>query len=201
MGYYIRVLATDDRPIPEHEISESLPRLPSIELVVDANDDAGWAQLVLRHAGGSEIASIEKNLVLPGQLGEEEIAEFIGNVRGEKPDSAARWLENYLPGVRTIYALELLNGTDVENGWAAVHAVQTCIWTKRGGILQADGEGFSNEDGYSILWQFPDHVKGDWSMAVLDSSGNWTRFSMNLGNHDHRSAFLAGRVPAGVKLL
>ena len=40
-----------------------------------------------------------------------------------------------------------------------------------GRILQADGEGLSNEDGYHNLWQFPEDAAGAWNMAVLDATG------------------------------
>ena len=40
-----------------------------------------------------------------------------------------------------------------------------------GGILKADGEGFSNEDGYPILWRFPEDAASAWIMAVLDATG------------------------------
>jgi hypothetical protein len=70
-----------------------------------------------------------------------------------------------------------------------------------GGILQADQEGFSNEDGYQILWQFDrDHI-GPWKMAVLGSNSAWIAVQMDLANPKHKEAFLNGWVPEGVKLL
>jgi hypothetical protein len=72
-------------------------------------------------------------------------------VRDEKPASAARWLSEFLPRVRVIYALQLLSGTDVADGWTGVRTIQGRLRNKSGGILQADMEGFSNEDGYHIL--------------------------------------------------
>jgi hypothetical protein len=201
MGYYIRVLATDDTPLSEQELRECLPVTPDSELIVEGKDESGWLQLVLRHADGPEIAAIERNLVIPGELGESEITEFVEEVKVGRPQSAGRWLERYLPRVKAIYAFQLLSGTDVQDGWAAVRGIQTCIWRGRGGILQADGEGFSNEDGDLILWQFADTVDGDWNMAVLDKDGNWIRFQMNLGDPEQRAAFLKGRVPEGAKIL
>jgi hypothetical protein len=65
-------------------------------------------------------------------------------------------------------------------------------------IVQADGEGFTNEDGYHIIWDFSDQVTGPWWMAVL-VNGRWVPFKMDLANRGHREAFLAGRVPAGVE--
>jgi hypothetical protein len=69
------------------------------------------------------------------------------------------------------------------------------IWTETQGILQADGEGSSNEDGYQILWQFRDAVSGPWYMAVLDASGKWVNFKMDLGDKGQRHEFLDGKVP------
>jgi len=55
-------------------------------------------------------------------------------------------------------------------------------------------EGFTNEDGYQIVWQFSDSVSGPWNMGVLQD-GIWHHFEMDLGDPDHRVAFLKGRVP------
>jgi hypothetical protein len=169
--------------------------------VAKQNNDQGWMQLVLRNSGGAEIALVERNPVFPGELGEEELAELIEEIKEEKPFSAARWLEQYLPRVKVIYAFQILGGAYVNDGWEAVHALQAFIWTKCGGILQADGEGFSNEDGYCILWQFSEEVTGSWNMAVLNEAEQWIRFEMNLGNRQQRVAFLEGRLPKGVTIL
>ena len=73
------------------------------------------------------------------------------------------------------------------------------IFTQVGGIIQADREGFSDEKGYHILWQFSNSVKRPWWMSVL-KDGQWVRFQMDLGSRKHRAAFFRGEVPAGVKM-
>ena len=73
------------------------------------------------------------------------------------------------------------------------------IFTQVVGIIQADREGFSDEKGYHILWQFSNSVKRPWWMSVL-KDGQWVRFQMDLGNRKHRAAFFRGQVPAGVKM-
>jgi hypothetical protein len=199
MGYYIRVLALETA-IPT--LDDLKPCLPAgQELRVESGQQSDWSQLVLSHKTGQEIALIERNPVIPGELGEEELTEFIEDVSDEKPESAARWLRQFLPQVKVIYAFQLLSGTEVNDGWDGVRGLQGCIWSKLGGILQADLEGFSNEDGYHILWQFIRDHDGPWKMAVLDEGGKWIAFEMNLGNAKHKDEFLAGRVPEGVKLL
>lgn len=99
-----------------------------------------------------------------------------------------------------IYAFRLLSGTDVNDGWSRLHSVYNAVWQAAGGILQSDGEGFSNEAGYTILWQFSEAATGSWNVGVL-SDGRWVNFEIDLGNSEHREAFLQGKVPAGVRLL
>ena len=68
-------------------------------------------------------------------------------------------------------------------------AVKNRIWSFAPSILLADNEGFSNEDGYHILWQFSGSVNGPWWMGVL-CDDHWRHFRMDLGNREHREAFL-----------
>jgi hypothetical protein len=157
-------------------------------------------QLTLSHNSGQEIAIIEKNPVIEGQLGAEELQEFVDEVPHYKPESAATWLQRYLPTVKVIYAFQFLKGTDVNDGWSHLHRLHSAVWNHAGGILQADGEGFSDEGGFTILWQFSDGVNGEWNMGVL-KDGDWVHFQMNLGNEQHRKAFFSGQVPDGAKLL
>ena len=153
--------------------------------------------MLVAHADETPIASIERNVVRPGELGADEVAEFLDEIEGCKPDSAANWLRDYLAGVQYIYALQILSGAEMDDGWSAICAVRDAIRGVVGGISQADGEGFSNEDGYHILWQFSDAVEGLWWMAVL-RDGEWVTFQMELGNRKHREAFFRGEIPAGV---
>ena len=147
------------------------------------------------------MATLERNPVEPGSLGEAEIQEFAEELDTEKPESASRWLKKYLPKVKVIYAFQILFSGKSMKDWNPVHIVQGNIWGALGGILQADYEGFSNLEGYHILWQFHDHVKDLWNMAALSESGKWVAFQMDRGNLEHRKAFLEGRIPEGVKII
>jgi hypothetical protein len=201
MGYYIRVLGTQSSQ-PAFEFLSQILKEAKIKPVLrlETGTEQEWEQLVLSHRGGSEIALIEYNPVATGELGQEELMEFIEEVEQCLPASASQWLKEFLPGVKVIYALQLLSGTDVEDGWKAVHELQSALWRHAGGILQADGEGFTNESGYHILWQFSDSASGKWKMAVLDRK-KWVAFEMELGNSEQREAFLQGRVPRAARLL
>jgi hypothetical protein len=196
MGYYIRVLGKKLDSIP----LETLQNVSRPAVLHSEGGGDAWEQLSLSHKSGEEIAVIEKNPVIQGQLGADELQEFIDEVSDYKPESAGIWLQQYLPSVKVIYAFQLLSGTDVEDGWTPLHRVYNAVWNHAAGILQSDGEGFSNEDGYTILWQFSDSVTGRWNMGVL-KDGRWVHFEMDLGNEQHRKAFLSGQVPDGAKVI
>jgi hypothetical protein len=198
MGYYIRVLGKNDTRISIVTLRACLPPNSEVELDEGSSDQAGWSQLILRYRNGADIAVIERNPVVLGELGADEIGVFVNEVQDARPASAAKWLAEYLPSVVVIYAFQLLSGTDIKEGWSAVHALQGYIWMQVGGILQADMEGFSNEQGQHILWQLNEGVEGEWEVAILDRDGEWVAFTMDLGDPDHRRAFLDGKVPRGV---
>ena len=144
MAYYIRVLGTKLDNIPLAPLQEAA--LPGV-LQVSKGTGEAWEQLTLSHKSGQEIAIIEKTPVTEGQLGLDELREFIDEVPHYKPESAATSLQQYLPRIKVIYAFQLLNGTDVDDGWSPLHRLHSTVWNHVGGILQADREGFSDEDG------------------------------------------------------
>jgi hypothetical protein len=76
MGYYIRVLGKRLNNIPLDELREA--SRPAV-LHAESDGDA-WEQLTLSHKSGPDIAVIEKNPVAEGQLGADELQEFIDSV-------------------------------------------------------------------------------------------------------------------------
>lgn len=201
MGYYIRVLALKDELISFQEIKDHISESKlSINIEVEDGNDTHWNQLLLKHDEELPVAVVERNPTNE-ELGEEEIQEFIEEIEDHKPNSAVKWLTSFLPKVKVVYAFQVLSGADEGDGWEAIREIQGLIWNKLGGIFQADGEGFSNEDGYHILWQFSDTVTGPWNMAVRKTFGGWKAFEMDLGDKEQRQDFWSGKVPKGAKLL
>ena len=200
MGHYIRSLSPSEKVPSLAEIRTALSReAPLGQLQVPAGPEAMWTQVSLVHATGEVVAEIERNTASDGDLVIEEIEEFLEEIEDCEPASAAAWLAEYLPQVKTIYAFQLLNGTEEEQGWQILGAAKDAIFQQVGGIIQADDEGFTEETGHQILWQFSNSVQGPWWMAVL-RDGEWIRFQMELGNRKHRAAFLKGEVPDGVRM-
>lgn len=197
MGYYIRVLGTNLNEIPLEVLRASAS--PAL-IEAETADGEAWESVILRHPDGIEIAQIERNPVEEGELGAEELQEFVEDVPHYQPQSAARWLVDYFSRAKVIYTFQVLSGTDTGDGWSRLHAVYNTVWKAAGGILQADGEGFSNEAGNTILWQFGESAAGLWSVGVL-TDGSWTHFEIDLANAEHREKFQQGLVPPGVRHL
>lgn len=202
MGYYTRILTPSKSWIPFAELQSSLKvaRL-SVNLEIEKGDADQWLRLIVTSQQSNSILGIERNDVSKDNLGASEIQEFLEEIANAKPDSAAHWLQEYLPTVQTIYAFEHWDGMSTATGHKAFDVLQEEIWSRLGGIFQADNEGFTNEEGYHILWQFNEHASGIWNMAVQTQDRRWTRFAMNLGDTAQRAAFKEGKVPEGCQMI
>jgi len=197
MGYYIRVLGKQD---PDIHLNKLLKDLESEGLVVQLSLARGdlpnsWTIVQVANANGDIIAKIERNPVFYGELAKEELEEFKEEIENGKPEAAAKWLKNYFSNVNVIYAFQLLNLAFEDSNFPIISCLKATIWNETRGILQADNEGFTNEDGYHILWQFSEDVTGKWACAILDSKGKWDKFLMDLGDHTQRQEFFNGIVP------
>ena len=195
MGYYTRVLSKHDDYPSFDELNQFIrSEHPSCKLAVEEGSEDEWDSLLLSTEDDVEIAVLERNPVLDGSIGQDEIADFIEDTQDGRPESGVQWLREFLADVNTVYAFQHLQGSDTEEGGSALHALRAHLWERGESILQADLEGFTNEEGYHIVWQFSDTVSGPWNMAILQD-GTWHHFKMDLGDPDQREAFLNGEVP------
>jgi hypothetical protein len=195
LAYYTRVLSKD----PDFPSFEELARLirdthPDYRLTIESGEDEEWESLLLSGDDEVEVAVIERNPVFDGSTGQDEIADFLEEIQDCKPGSGVAWLMDYLAEVKTVYAFQHLQGSETEEGGNVLHALRSALWERGDAIIQADGEGFTNEEGFHIVWQFSDSVSGPWNMGVYKDD-LWHHFKMDLGDPDHRAAFLEGEVP------
>lgn len=201
MAYYTRVLSKDDE-FPSFEELAQLIRAghPDYRLTIESGENEEWETLLLASTDEVEVAVIERNPVFDGSTGQDEIADFLEEIQDCRPESGAGWLAEFLGEVKTVYAFQHLQGAEMEEGGNVLHALRAALWERGDAIIQADSEGFTNEEGFHILWQFSDSVSGPWNMGVLQD-GTWHHFKMDLGDPDHRAAFLAGEVPEDLTVI
>jgi len=198
LGYFLRVLGRNDA-VPA--ISGLRDAAKPAVLDVESGSEDNWQHLLLKHAGGAEIAWIERSPVAAGVSGSDEIEDFQQEIAELKPASGAAWLASFLKTVKVIYAFQVLDGIRLDGSRDILQRVYAHVWNAADGILQSDGEGFSNEEGFTIVWQFSEDARGPWKVGLLGSDGVWTHFTLELSNPAHRAAFLRGEIPSGVVLL
>ena len=201
MAYYTRVLSKlEDIPALD-ELQDLLDaQHPQCQLSVEEGDEQEWETLLLSGEDGLEIALIERLPVFDGSAGQDVVADFMEDTEDCLPVSGVNWLHDYLGEVKVVYSFQHLQGADFDEGSAALHGVRSALWERGSAIIQADHEGFTNEEGFHILWQFSDSVSGAWNMGVLQD-GTWYQFKMDLGDPDHREAFQRGEVPSDVSFV
>jgi hypothetical protein len=201
VGYYTRVLSKDPESPSFQELAEFIQTAhPDYRLTIEEGSEEEWDVLLLSGNDQVEVALLERNPVSNGSIGEDEIAEFIEETANCKPETGVAWLHEFLGEVKTIYAFQHLQGSETETGSNAMHALRAHLWERGNSIIQADNEGFTNEDGYHIVWQFADSVSGPWNMGVLQDE-TWLHFEMDLGDPDHRDAFLNGEMPSDLSTI
>lgn len=203
MSYYIRILGTQNPDIHLDEIIEALDKDGlDVRLAISQNESPEkWTSLELRNEDEEMLAEVERDLIKEGTIGQEELDEFKESILQFQPATAAKWLNSFFERVQVIYAFRLMDIALEDDNYPIITSAQSYIWERVKGILQADEEGFSNEEGYHILWQFPDDADGSWNCAVMNADGKWENFCMDLADKNQRKAFKEGLVPAGAMRL
>ncbi len=200
MPYYVDVLSPSTEPLSIEEIRrEANKYLPECEVFVNEGTEQNWEELVVWIDENDSVCTLSCTPFTKGESDDTELGWMLWNISECEPASAVEWLREYLPSVNTIYRFRFLsrafNGTDNGLTVKLIH----WIHEKRGGIIRAENEGYTNEDAHHILWQFSDDVSGPWECAVRRPDGSWDSFIMDLGNVEHREAFKNGRVPEGAE--
>lgn len=197
MGYYTRIFGTRDEPA---DLERMLPTVKGYGTafkidVAEGETFQNWSELTITGQDDRPWVCVTRDIVTEGSLGSEELEEFRQEIADCKPVSAVRWLGRFFQSVKVIYAFQMLDAVFEDPNFEMMSQFRSLMADHCRGIFQADREGFSNQQGDHILWQFDESVAGPWRMGVLDFFGNWKSFTMDLGDPGDRAAFLAGKKP------
>ncbi len=166
------------------------------ELVAGTPDD--WREITVREDDWWWF-NFERRLVPPGSDTKwEELAVFRDWLKAAQPAVNTQWVTEYLTRVKTIYKFECSTSAPETNMDVANEIVRRLRGRDRIGLLYAELEGWMNELGAHITWEFSERVSGECLMAVR-RPGGWVYFRMELGDPHHREAFKAGKVPTGLE--
>jgi hypothetical protein len=142
MGYYMRFISTDTRPITPAELRSALVAAdPGYDIEVD--DIAA----TINHSGVT-IAHVEINIPGDGLFDEErdELVEFATDSSDDR--SAMARVVATLRSARSIVAAQVLFGTgDAEQTLARLDPLWAWLLQNRQGLVQADSEGYYDARG------------------------------------------------------
>lgn len=132
MGYYMRFLSTDERPIDLRLLREAVRKV---------NPDYSVTSDGLLTFGSAVVASLEINTPAD-DLFSEDLHELSQVAREHRRSRNFAAVAECLNSVRTIVAAEVLFNDLGENAIDGLSPLWTWLFENRSGLLQADGEGF-----------------------------------------------------------
>ncbi len=190
MSYYVRVLTPSAEIVPFAEIQK---QGNAIQLI--SGTDSAWDKIEVYEPRNKLLAVIERLPVSSGSRGESELARLKDSLQGQLPINAREWINRFLSTVVTIYTFQLNTDGIKKQGWQTLGRIQNVLKDTLTGIIQADNEGYYNENGDYILWQMYAGAGGTIPAATLDENGNWVKFTLNLNNYQAVEMFQQGTVP------
>lgn len=196
MSEFARLITKSEKEINFGNIDEVLHGT-DMELEVEKDGDGNWRKIILKRNDFNQILSV----ITKAENLEEEKKLLIDGLKDSEPANAAEWVKEYIEEAKNIYKFEIMEGSEDQYGWYTLESVREAIWEEVEGILQNDGEGYRNEEGFFIVWQFEYEVEGPYEAAVMDKKGKWHCFEMELENEEHVLQFKNGKVPQGLEIL
>ena len=196
MSEYIRLITKNENEINLKNIEEILKNTDMVTEVIN-NTSGNWEKIVVKREDTNQIVTV---LTIAENI-EEEKKNLEKDIMGAEPSNAAEWVLKYLNDSKKIYKFEILEGAEDQYGWYTLESIREAVWEDVEGILQNDGEGYRNEEGFFILWQFEyEELEGPYEAAVMDKKGKWQCFEMELSDEEHISQFKDGKVPEGLEI-
>ena len=196
MNEFMRLITNSTSEISFENIEEVLEDTDmKMEIVKD--ESGKWKELVVKREDTNQVVTI----ITKSENIEEEKKLLTEGLADSEPVNAAEWVMEYLKSAKTIYKFEIFEGSDDQYGWYTLESIREAIWEEVEGILQNDGEGYRNEEGFFIVWQFEYEVEGPYEAAVMDKKGKWQCFEMELSDEEHIAQFKKGKVPQGLEIL
>lgn len=148
MGYYMRFFDATRKPLTLRNIRTALRRYDrQYELAIPTVTNPRHG--ILWYAG---VVYAEVDLSEPGDgVFDDEIVEMLAEVaaiRGRKTDDAKNLVEESLrEAKRTVVVCVRFGTKELEETLARIDPLWEWLFDARSGLLQADGEGFYNDDG------------------------------------------------------
>jgi hypothetical protein len=190
MGYCVRFLTVSENTLPFQDIRE---QVDTVKLVT--GEEPAWEKIEISQPDGTVLAVVERNRLSTDSTSDIEMTLIRDSLQGSHPQNAREWLKNYLARTRVIYTFRLQAENIKPGDWPRLGRIQNLLKDTLGGIIQADNEGFYNEEGAYILWQMYDGALGTIPAAALNENGEWIAYQLRLNDDQAVERFKQGLPP------
>ncbi|RLS25283.1 MAG: hypothetical protein DWH73_02195 [Planctomycetota bacterium] len=197
MDDYLRIMTVTDREIPLIDLQKAARHGAIWSIDLPSNDGNYLVVGPVVNQTEEIWATIERNLVGPGTLGAEEVAEFMDTLDQGGPPSAGRWLTDYLESVRAIYAIRIYPDAmkDDPKAFETVYELRTALHRIIGGIGRWGDLGYTNDQDRLSWCRLDRNVSGMTAASMLDEfSGRWIEIEVNLDDPTEFQAFQNGEI-------
>ena len=149
MGYYLRAFCTSADLPPLGRVLE-WAAAQGVSLALESSSpgalgSAGWREAELRYKPGRQPLVVDVGRAGEDGLVAEEVEEFIELLTGVEESAEKRKVLAHLRASRAVVGAQLLSDVDDE-GYDAVGVFLGFFVEHCGGMVQADGEGFYEDD-------------------------------------------------------
>ena len=190
MSYHVRLLVKLDKVIPFSEI-----KIQGKWITLISGTETLWDRIEIREPQENLICTLDRHYIAPGRLNETAIPALKESIQGSYPLNAREWIRDYFSEIKTIYTFQVFPDNITDKGWQVLGRIQSLLHDWLVGIIQADNEGFYNENGDYILWQMYPDASGSIQAAVLDEKGRWISYRLKLNNAQAVARFKEGLPP------
>jgi hypothetical protein len=217
----MRFYGIKDEPISVDKIANWL-QTAFIDGEIESEEEekpGSWSTLTLYLDNGEAVVEIEK-LCAPDEEFVDAIQDTVRFLLDDKepvkPASAVKWLCQFMGRVKVLYEFRPMLAVTTDEGWQIFNEVWTNLRHTLTGIVHLQDEGFTNEEGAQITWEYPENADlsqtgesgdekghmhlsesaGDLKVAVMDEdSGKWIDYTINLADPTARLMFINGKRP------
>lgn len=194
MGYYVRLFAESRECVPL-DVLQKRPEWQGLTIELSGGTAEVWNQLEVVTSAGAPFCLIDRD-ARGDEIFDDEIAEFLEDLDGRGPPANLHWVRQRLERCNVIYAARYLSAAfEVPDEHVTPFQLLMTLKQSLGGIMQADGESYSNDEGYGVTLHFAETAEGTWYLAVLQPDGQWLTGTIQLDNPEQRAAFIAGQLP------
>ncbi|MDY0361920.1 MAG: hypothetical protein RBR08_10735 [Desulforegulaceae bacterium] len=201
MNYQTRLFCQTKKKLTSDILSSGLKNEPLAQnLLFETEKTDTHNQIIIKKNRLELIIIIE---LLPEKKEEDKIKlkNIIEYLEKKLPKKNMRWVKKYISKTNIFYEFIPLSSFESDEDWEILSMIQTEAWANSRGIFQYIDEGFTNESGDLVLWDYPFSITGKRIAAVKDFTRRWKTFEMDLESINQRKSFFEGKVPKNSKLI